>query len=49
MLGVIAMDQMVVDLGPETESRPGEDVIVFGAGDRVRDVGYGVPWFEAET
>ena len=34
VLGVIAMDQMVVDLGPETDCRPGDDVIVFGAGDR---------------
>ncbi|MGB1681680.1 MAG: alanine racemase C-terminal domain-containing protein, partial [Acidimicrobiales bacterium] len=25
---------MVVDLGPETDSRPGDDVIVFGAGDQ---------------
>jgi alanine racemase len=34
VLGAIAMDQMVVDLGPETDSRPGDDVIVFGAGDQ---------------
>ncbi len=32
--GRICMDQFVVDLGPGSSAQPGEDVIVFGSGDR---------------
>jgi len=31
--GVVAMDQFVVELGPESEVQPGDDVVVFGPGD----------------
>jgi alanine racemase len=33
VLGVIAMDQFVVDLGPDAHDRPGDEVLVFGTGD----------------
>lgn len=33
VLGVIAMDQFVVDLGSEADDRPGDEVVVFGTGD----------------
>lgn len=33
VLGVIAMDQFVVDLGPNAPERLGDEVLVFGAGD----------------
>jgi alanine racemase len=33
VLGVIAMDQFVVDLGPGASDRPGDEVRVFGSGD----------------
>lgn len=33
VLGVIAMDQFVVDLGPNAADRPGDEVTVFGAGE----------------
>ena len=33
VLGVIAMDQFVVDLGSDAGDRPGDEVLVFGAGD----------------
>ena len=31
--GVIAMDQFVVELGPQASERPGEEVLIFGTGD----------------
>ena len=31
--GVIAMDQFVVELGPQAHDRPGDDVLIFGTGD----------------
>lgn len=34
VLGVIAMDQFVVDLGPDAAERPGDEVVVFGTGNR---------------
>ena len=40
IVGVIAMDQFVVDLGVDATDRPGDDVTVFGAGD------HGVPTAE---
>lgn len=33
VLGVIAMDQFVVDLGPDAADRQGDEVLVFGTGD----------------
>lgn len=33
VLGVIAMDQFVVDLGSDSTERPGDEVLVFGTGD----------------
>ncbi len=33
VLGVIAMDQFVVDLGPTSSEQPGDEVVVFGSGD----------------
>lgn len=33
VLGVVAMDQFVVDLGPNATERLGDEVLVFGAGD----------------
>jgi alanine racemase len=33
VLGVIAMDQFVVDLGSDAVDRPGDEVLVFGTGD----------------
>lgn len=33
VLGVIAMDQFVVDLGPDASDRSGDEVVVFGSGD----------------
>ncbi|MDA2988181.1 MAG: alanine racemase [Actinomycetota bacterium] len=33
VLGVIAMDQFVVDLGPDAGDHPGDEVLVFGSGD----------------
>lgn len=34
VLGVIAMDQCVVDLGPGARDRPGDEVLVFGNAER---------------
>ena len=34
VLGVIAMDQFVVDLGPGAGERPGDEVLLFGSTDR---------------
>lgn len=33
VVGVIAMDQFVVDLGPGARERPGDEVVVFGDGE----------------
>jgi len=32
VVGRICMDQVVVDLGPDSSERPGDDVVLFGAG-----------------
>lgn len=34
VLGVIAMDQFVVDLGPDADDHPGDEVLVLGTGDQ---------------
>jgi len=30
LVGRVAMDQCVVDLGPASHARPGDDVVIFG-------------------
>ena len=32
--GRVCMDQFVVDLGPEAPAEPGDEVVLFGPGDR---------------